>query len=312
MINIKKIIFLVLISFICLEKANTEIKDALYMTVGNKAVTQSDIINEMKIILILNKQSYSDSKKEQLHKSAVNSIITRLIKKIEIERHDFLDFNTEDVQHELIRLATSMEVDLETLKNICASNDLDFSLIRDQVVVELFWNTLIFELYKGNLSINPEEIEEELKTIQDEKKLDEYLISEILIKPVEKDELESKIQEIKNKIKNEGFENIAKNLSISESAPKGGELGWVNENEIAENIKSTIKRTPVGNLSKAIILPEGILIFKIRDKRKVEKNITIEERKNQLVNAKKTKILNLHSLSHYDKLKRSTSIQIMQ
>ena len=93
MINIKKIIFLVLISFICLEKANTEIKDSLYMTVGNKAVTQSDIINEMKIILILNKQSYSDTNKEQLHKSAVNSIITRLIKQIEVEKHDFLDFN---------------------------------------------------------------------------------------------------------------------------------------------------------------------------------------------------------------------------
>tara|TARA_Y100000590_G_scaffold275512_1_gene309349 strand:+ start:1803 stop:2741 length:939 start_codon:yes stop_codon:yes gene_type:complete len=310
--NIKKIIFLVLVSFICFEKANTEIKDSLYMTVGNKPVTQSDIINEMKIILILNKQSYSDAKKDELHKSAVNSVITRLIKQIEIERHEFLDFSETDVQHELIRLATSMDVDLETFKNICASNELDFSLIRDQVEVELYWNTLIFELYKTDLSINPEEIEEKLKKIQNEKILEEYLISEILIKPVDKDGLESTIKEIKNKIENEGFENIAKNLSISESAAAGGELGWVSESEIAENIKSIIKNTPVGSISKAIILPEGILIFKIRDKRKVDKNLTLEERKNQLVNAKKTQILNMHSLSHYDKLKRSTSIQVMK
>ena len=76
----------------------------------------------------------------------------------------------------MIRLATSIDVDLETFKNICASNELDFSLIRDQVEVELYWNTLIFELYKTDLSINPEEIEEKLKKIQNEKILEEYLI----------------------------------------------------------------------------------------------------------------------------------------
>ena len=51
MTNIKKIIFLVLVSFICFEKANTEISDSLFMTIGDKAIAQSDIVNEIKILL---------------------------------------------------------------------------------------------------------------------------------------------------------------------------------------------------------------------------------------------------------------------
>ena len=42
---------------------------------------------------------------------------------------------------------------------------------------------------------------------------------------------------------------------------------------------------------------------------KVKKNLSLEETKNQLVIAEKEKILNMHSLSHYDKLRRSVSIK---
>ena len=153
-----------------------------------------------------------------------------------------------------------------------------------------------------------DEIEEQLKLIQNKKELNEYLISEIIFIPVEKNNSKSEIKELINKIKIEGFENVAKNLSISETATKGGDLGWLNENIISKNYKSIIAKTSIGSISEPILLPEGILIFKVRDKRKIKQNTNLENLKNQLVNAEKTKILNMHSLSHYDKLLRTLSI----
>ena len=308
MIKIKKIILLILIPLLFLEKANAEISDSIFMSIGDKPITKSDIVNEIKIILILNNESYTDDKKEQLHEVAVKSVVKRNIKLIEVERHNFLRYNEEDFQKELLRLASNLYVDVETLKNICASNDLDFSIIEDQIKVELHWNTLIFELYKNSLQIDPEQIEERLKLFQDKKKIEEYLISEIVINKAPDDEIELKIEEIKNKIKVDGFESAAKNLSISESSIKGGDLGWVNEDIISEKIKSILKNTPVGEISSPIILSEGILIFKVRDKREVNTNLSLEELKNKLVNSEKTRILNMHSLSHYDKVRRSVSI----
>ena len=308
MIKIKKIILLILIPLLFLEKANAEISDSIFMSIGDKPITKSDIVNEIKIILILNNESYTDDKKEQLHEVAVKSVVKRNIKLIEVERHNLLRYNEEDFQKELLRLASNLYVDVETLKNICASNDLDFSIIEDQIKVELHWNTLIFELYKNSLKIDPEQIEERLKLFQDKKKIEEYLISEIVINKAPDDEIELKIEEIKNKIKVDGFESAAKNLSISESSIKGGDLGWVNEDIISEKIKSRLKNTPVGEISSPIILSEGILIFKVRDKREVNTNLSLEELKNKLVNSEKTRILNMHSLSHYDKVRRSVSI----
>jgi len=50
------------------------------------------------------------------------------------------------------------------------------------------------------------------------------------------------------------------------------------------------------------------LFFKVRDKKTFEEFINLEDAKNQLVAAEKMKILNMYSLSHYDKLRRTISI----
>ena len=284
------------------------IKDSLFATVGNKAITQSDIINEIKIILILTGQSFTEDIKEQLQSGAIQSIIKRNIKKIEIEKYNSLTFNQPDVDKGLKKLAGNLFMDLDTFENTFIANGIPFSNVIDQIQIELLWNSLIFELYKDRLVISLDEIDEQLKSIQNKKEIEEYLISEIIIKPVPKDKLESTIKEIKNKIKIEGFEKVAMNLSISETALQGGDLDWVSENAISEKFKSKIINTPVGNISEPILLPEGILFFKVRDKRKLKKFVNLEDAKNQLVNAEKTKILRMHSLSHYENLRKSITI----
>ena len=289
-------------------KVEEVIKDSLFATVGNKAITQSDIINEIKIILILTGQSFTQDIKEQLQSRAIQSIIKRNIKKIEIEKYNSLTFNQPDVDKGLKKLAGNLFMDLDTFENTFIANGIPFSNVIDQIQIELLWNSLIFELYKDRLVISLDEISEQLKSIQNKKEIEEYLISEIIIKQVPKDKLESTIKEIKNKIKIEGFEKVAMNLSISETALKGGNLDWVSENAISEKFKSKIINTPIGNISEPIILPEGILFFKVRDKRKLKKFVNLEDAKNQLVRDEKTKILRMHSLSHYENLRKSITI----
>ena len=284
------------------------IKDSLFATVGNKAITQSDIINEIKIILILTGQSFTQDIKEQLQSRAIQSIIKRNIKKIEIEKYNSLTFNQPDVDKGLKKLAGNLFMDLDTFENTFVANGIPFSNVIDQIQIELLWNSLIFELYKDRLVISLDEISEQLELIQNKKEIEEYLISEIIIKPVPKDKLESTIKEIKNKIKIEGFEKVAMNLSISETALQGGDLDWVSENAISEKFKSKIISTPVGNISEPILLPEGILFFKVRDKRKLKKIVNLEDAKNQLVKVEKTKILRMHSLSHYKNLRKLITI----
>ena len=163
------------------------IKNSLFATVGNKAITELDILNEMKLILILNNQSYSEDIKEQLRSAAIKATIKRNIKKIEIDKYKSLTFNQADLNYEIEKWASNTNMDINTFKNTLIANEIPFSNVTDQLQIELLWNSLIFELYKDRLRINIEEIDEQLKSIQNKKEIEEYLISEIIIKPVPKD-----------------------------------------------------------------------------------------------------------------------------
>tara|TARA_Y100000590_G_C15723023_1_gene1014159 strand:+ start:953 stop:1888 length:936 start_codon:yes stop_codon:yes gene_type:complete len=310
-IKIKKIITLIIISFFFITGIDASIKDSLFATVGNKAITRSDIINEIKIILILNNQSFSDDNAAQLEAAAINVSIKRAIKKIEIEKYE-LSYSRSDLEKELDQLAKNVNMDLDTLKSTFVANNIEFSNLTDQVRVELLWNSLIFKLYKNRLLINPNEIEEQLKLVQENKEIEEYLISEMIIQPVEAGQIDNEIQKIKNQIDAEGFAQVARRLSIAETAIKGGDLGWINENVITEKFRKQIMKTPINNISDPIILPQGVLIFHVRDKRKMKAFSTLEELKDQLVNAEKTKLLRMHSLSHYENLRRSITINYFE
>jgi len=308
-IHIKKIFYTIIILTVFLTNSKTEIKDSLFATIGNEAITRSDIINEIKVILILNGKTFKEEDRDRLQESAIKSLVKRTIKEIEIKKYDFLEYNKKDFYDRLEGLASDVDMDVETLKSICAANEIDFSIIVSQIESELLWNTLIYEKYKNRLLINQSEIEEQLQSIQVEKENEiEYLISEIIIKPVSQDKLESTINDLKEKIKTEGFEKIALNFSISESSKNSGDLGWINQNTIAKKIIPVISNTPVGNISEPIVLPQGILIFKIRDKKVTKKSMNLEEAKRQLVNDEKSKILQMYSLSHFDKVRREVSI----
>ena len=289
-------------------KIEKAIKNSLFATIGNKAITQWDISNEMKILLILSDQSFNEDIKIQLQTSAIQSTINRTIKKIEVEKHNSLTFLKADLDNELKKMADKLNMDRDTFKNTFIANGIPFSNIIDKIQIDLLWNSLIFEIYKDRLTINLGEIDEQLKSIQQKKVIKEYLLSEIIFKPVSKDKLESTIKEIKNKIKIEGFEKVAKNLSISNTALEGGNLGWVNENVISKKFKSKIIITPIGNISEPTILPEGIVFFKVRDTRKSKQFTNLEDAKNKLVNFEKMKILRMYSKSYYENLKKSISI----
>jgi len=306
--KLKKIILSFVILIFCTQNCYGVIKDALYATVGKKAITYSDIINEIKIILIINNQSFSEEKRRQLESNAINASIQRSIKQIEIEKYGSLNFSNADLLRELVILAKRLNMSLNDFEEIFNSEGIDYSIVKKRIETELLWNSLIFKLYKNNLPVDEKEISEQLLLIKKKENTDEYFLSEIIFNLVDKNKIEPEIKKVRERIKSEGFEKVAMNLSIAETANQGGNLGWVSENVMAEQIKSIIANTPIGEVSKHMLLPNGILIFKVKDKRSKKAEIDIEKVKNQLVNNEKNKLLKMYSLSHYDKLRRSVAI----
>ena len=158
--------------------------------------------------------------------------------------------------------------------------------------------------YGAKININKNKIEEEiLKNSKIQTK--EYQLSEIIFEVINKEEIDKKYNEVVKSIDKEGFKNSAAIYSFSESAKIGGDIGWVNENSLNDNIKKNIKDLKNGQITKPIILSNGILILRLEDTKTSESNINVKNELKKAINYERNRQLNQYSKIYYNKIKKN-------
>jgi parvulin-like peptidyl-prolyl isomerase len=117
-------------------------------------------------------------------------------------------------------------------------------------------------------------------------------------------------QKVKSRLFSEKFENVAREISISQTRDAGGEIGWVNEKTIAEIVIKKIKDLNVGEIASPILIPEGIMIIKLNNKRKIKNEINKDQLKRKIILNERDKMLTTYSKMYLNKLKSNTMIEI--
>lgn len=280
--------------------------------VGNQIITSLDMENEIMTILITNKTEVSQNSINKTKNIAMKELIRKLIKKNEIKKFSVKNYSKKDLDQYLLQVAKRLGTNRNGLKKIFKQNGISYEKFVDKYETELLWNTLIFQIYKNQITINTIEIENEVNLrIKSEKKIKEYNLSEIEIKTTEKNTED--IQNIYKVIKDEGFEKAVKKYSISKSAINNGEIGVFSNVSLSKIYLDKIKNLSVGEVSRPIINPQSIIIIKVNDikiKNKKE-DLDPEKIKNMILIKKKGEKLELFSRSHFSNLENTTLINFL-
>ena len=188
--------------------------------------------------------------------------------------------------------------------------NLNEKFIKKKIEIEVLWNELIYQKYQNKLSIDKEKIKEKLKNKIDNQnnETEEYLLSEILFKPISKDLEKDEIEKIKKSINDIGFENTAMIYSLSSTASTGGNIGWLKKNQLSEKILFEIQNIKIGEISNIINTPTGKLLLTLKDKRKVKEKISFEDELNKALTIERNKQLNQFSAIYFKKVELDTII----
>jgi peptidyl-prolyl cis-trans isomerase SurA len=307
MSKIKIIIFLIFIStFNQFSYSDTiEIK----VKINDQIITNLDIENEKKYLLFLNPKliELERSKVEDL---ARNSLITEIIKKIELEK--FFNFTKNDqlvnkIEKQLIKKRNISSV--EDFKKILKEKDLNYFIVKEKLLIETLWNKLIYDKYKDNVVINKKELRENIIIeFNNKKKKFSYNLSEIVISKDISVSFNKKLLEINKSIEKVGFENTATIYSISSSSKNGGLIGWINEIQISKKINEKIRQLEVNQITEPIEIQNGYILIKVNKKKQIQKNINIDNELDKLMNKEMNSQLNIFSSIFYKKLKKNIEI----
>ena len=296
--------FFILLSFLMFNQVQS-IETKIIHNIQNEIITNIDIKNEFKYLVALN-NSLKKLDKEKILSISNESIIREKIKKIEILKNFKKIKINEDYSSILIK-NIYLRINLKSLdefEQYLKDYGLTINDIKTKTTIDALWNELIMQKYGTKININKDKIEKEiLKNSKIQTK--EYQLSEIIFEVISKEEIEKKYNEVVRSIDKEGFKNSAAIYSFSESAKIGGDIGWINENSLNDNIKKNIKDLKNGQITKPIILANGILILKLVDTKTSETTINVKNELKKAINYERNRQLNQYSKIYYNKIKKN-------
>ena len=273
--------------------------------VENEIITNIDVNNESLYLKSLN-PSLKNIDNQDLLNFAKDSVIKEVIKKIELQKIYELDQKNQviDLNIEQIYKKIGFE-NLDQFKNYLADNKLKFEEVYKKIEIETAWNQLVYSTYKDKIVIDKKELEQSLDLKSESIS---YLLREIVFNYKTKDEIQNKYSEIKTYIIQNGFEKAVIDFSISQTKKDSGLIGWVSEKSLTQDIKEKISKLNIGDIMDPILIPSGVLILKLEDKKisvnEKDKNIELEK----LISFEMNNQLNNFSNIHFKKIKNKLII----
>jgi peptidyl-prolyl cis-trans isomerase SurA len=282
------------------------IENKILFKVNNEIITSLDILTELRYLEIIN-TDFKKTPKKQAFEIAKKSLIREKIKEIElIKILEEIKVEEEVLNNVLIDYFKSINIKtISDFEKHFLSQEINPNLIKKKISIEILWNQLIYSKFKENVKIDMKLLKDEVSS---NNKKNEFLLSEILFELNENEKLDVKIVFLEKEIKEKGFSQTALSYSISDTANKGGKLGWVNENIMSSKIKNKLKKIEIGNYTKPIVIPGGFLILKIDDIREVESNSDLDAEIKKIVSKKTNEQLNQFSNIYFNKIKKDIII----
>ena len=277
--------------------------------IDDKIITNYDIQKESEYLKILNPNLYELEEKRLLELSKI-SLINETIKYNEIQKISFPISNDNTFINEYFNnLYKKLNLEnKDDFENFLKKNKTySFEEVKEKINIELYWNELIYNKYNKLVKIDENLLLEKIKKgVNEEQK--EYNLLEIVFQKKRDLKLDDQINEIKSSIDQIGFKNSANIFSISESSKFGGDLGWIKESSLSDEIVQNLKSLKQGDLTNVLKIGNNYLLLKINEIRINKNSINIDEELKKLINIERNNQLNIFSRIFFNKSKINYSI----
>ena len=276
--------------------------------VNDQIITNIDIEKESRYLTTLNVQLKKLNPKKILTISK-ESALREKIKEIELLK--YFDLKAKNpltekyIENFYLRLKLTNKIELGNLLN---SHGLSMEYVEKKINIELTWNQLIYEKYNRQVNIDVNKLKKQISENKSTAKKKIYQLSEIVFEVDSQKNLNNKLKNINESIKEIGFNNTANIYSVANSAKFGGDIGWVEEERLSKKVMEELKKKNISEITLPFQTGGSFVIFKIDNIKYEEKIIDEKAQLEKIIQFQTDKQLERFSKIYYNKLKINTSI----
>jgi peptidyl-prolyl cis-trans isomerase SurA len=158
-----------------------------------------------------------------------------------------------------------------------AADGIGLRTLVDQIRTQLGWLQVVREQLGPLAEVAPEAVAERQHLLEQQTGKPEYLVAEIFI-AIDDPSSAADAQRFADTVITQlhagaPFATVASQFSQSQAALEGGELGWVQPNQLDPQVARVVAEMPDGAVSNPIRVPGGVVVVTLQGKREIGRDV---------------------------------------
>ncbi len=240
--------------------------------VNGDVITSGDVENRARLFALSTGLSTTPEVIDRLKTQIANQLVDEKLRLQEAQRRKVVvpDKQIAGAIHDIEQRNNMPE---GALRDKLATLGVSVRTLIDQIRVQLAWTQVLREQLAEKINISDAEVDEQMRLHEAQMGKPEYRVGEIFI-PVDDPGNIADAQRFAETVIGElrsgaAFSAVAAQFSQTQTALEGGELGWLQPNQLDPQVARLVTEMPVGAISNPVKVPGGFDIVTVQAKRQV-------------------------------------------
>ena len=240
--------------------------------VNDEVISVYDLINRTRLALISTGLPDTAETRRRLQPQVLRGLIDERIQSQEAAKQN-ISASENDMQDAIAKIEHNNRMPPGGLAIAIKNSGVEYSTVMAQIRAQILWQKLVSRKLRNTLQVGEDEIDEQVARLEAAQGSTEYLLAEIFLS-VDSPEQDEDVRQtavglVEQLRRGVNFPDMARQFSQSASAATGGDIGWVQNGTLDNEIEAAVEKTPTGQVTEPIRSVAGYYIYGIRQRRTI-------------------------------------------
>jgi peptidyl-prolyl cis-trans isomerase SurA len=240
--------------------------------VNDEVISVLDLAMRTRLAILASGLQDSPEVRGRLQQQVLRNLIDERLQLQEAERLD-ISVPKGQLENQIDNLAQQNKMTRQQFVRFLAQNNVLPKALTDQIRGSLTWQSVVQRRLRPSVEISDEEVDEIIGRLESSEGRNQFLAAEILLavdNAAREEEVKRTAERLVEQIRRGAdFAALAQQFSQSATASVGGDLGWIEEGQLHDELNRVLTRMRRGNLAGPIRSFGGYYILLLRDQRRI-------------------------------------------
>jgi len=239
--------------------------------VNQDVISRSDVSDRVKLIMMSSGLPNNPEIRTKLSQQVIGSLVEEQIKLQEAVRLE-IETTPDEIAQGFATIARQNNFEPEKFSEILKGSGINKATMERQIKSQIAWGKVVQAKVRSRVRVSDRDVEYALERLKANAGKTEYLVAEVFL-PIEDPKEDSNVRQLATRlasqIKNQQvpFFKVAQEFSKAAGATNGGDLGWIQGEQLDKAVSSAVKSMQKNTVSAPVRSNSGYHILFLRDSR---------------------------------------------